>query len=216
MHIAPTIAVSLLLCCAPSALAATIVPVNATASDTFSFFGQYKQENLINGSGLSVGLHDSNFSNMWMTNLGVNQASILFDLGSTYRLDGANIWNYNFGNPAEFQSTILRGVKDFRLLASNDGVSFALAVEGRLAMGTGQPLAAQTFQLNAVGRYLRFEILTNYGQGTYAERDWNSGLSEVRFSGTAVPEPATWAMLIGGFALVGAASRRRKADVKYA
>jgi hypothetical protein len=209
-------AASLMLCCTPSALAATIVPVKVTASDTFSLFGQYKQENLINGSGLSVGLHDSNFANMWMTNLGVNQASILFDLGSTYRLDGANIWNYNFGNPAEFQSTILRGVKDFRLLASSSGVSFAPAIEGRLAIGTGQPLAAQTIQLNAVGRYLRFEILTNYGQGTYAEQDWNSGLSEVRFSGTAVPEPATWTMLLGGFAFVGAASRRKSTDVKYA
>ncbi len=31
------------------------------------------------------------------------------------------------------------------------------------------------------------------------------------FAGGAVPEPATWAMLIGGFGLVGAAARRRRA-----
>ena len=32
----------------------------------------------------------------------------------------------------------------------------------------------------------------------------------------AVPEPATWAMMIGGFALVGAGLRRRKAAVRFA
>jgi len=34
--------------------------------------------------------------------------------------------------------------------------------------------------------------------------------------GGAVPEPATWAMMIGGFALAGAAIRRRKATVSFA
>ena len=33
---------------------------------------------------------------------------------------------------------------------------------------------------------------------------------------TAVPEPATWAMMIGGFALIGAAMRRRSAPVQAA
>jgi hypothetical protein len=32
----------------------------------------------------------------------------------------------------------------------------------------------------------------------------------------AVPEPATWAMMIGGFALIGASMRRRKAAVSFA
>ena len=32
----------------------------------------------------------------------------------------------------------------------------------------------------------------------------------------AVPEPATWAMMIGGFALAGATLRRRKAAVRFA
>lgn len=198
------------------ALAATIAPVSATASDTFDLFGQYRPENLINGSGLSGGLHDSNFANMWMTNLGVNQASIVFDLGGTYRLDGASVWNYNFGNRAEFQSTILRGVKDFRLSASLDGSSYAELISARLAMGTGQPLAAQLFSLDGTARYVRLEILNNYGQGTYAERDWSSGLAEVRFSGTAVPEPAAWAMMIAGFGLVGGTIRRRSPKVVLA
>jgi len=36
-------------------------------------------------------------------------------------------------------------------------------------------------------------------------------VSEVRFSGTWVPEPATWAMMIAGFGLVGTTLRRRRA-----
>ena len=42
-------------------------------------------------------------------------------------------------------------------------------------------------------------------------------VSEVTFDGTAaIPEPATWAMMIGGFALAGAAMRRRKVAVSFA
>ncbi|KAB7649078.1 PEPxxWA-CTERM sorting domain-containing protein [Polymorphobacter fuscus] len=147
---------------------------------------------------------------MWMTDLGVNQATLLFDLGATYALKGATIWNYNFGNPAEFQSTILRGVKDYQLFGSTDGVNFSEMFSGTLALGTGQPLAGQVASFTGDARFVRLDILNNYGQGTYAEASWNAGLSEVRFAG-AVPEPMTWAMMVAGFGLTGAAMRRRAA-----
>jgi PEP-CTERM motif len=41
-------------------------------------------------------------------------------------------------------------------------------------------------------------------------------VSEVTFAGTAVPEPATWAMMIMGFGMVGAGMRRRATKVSYA
>jgi hypothetical protein len=63
---------------------------------------------------------------------------------------------------------------------------------------------------------VKLDILNNYGEGTYAERDWNSGLSEVQFTGNAVPEPASWALMIGGFGLAGAALRRRGTQVRFA
>ena len=44
------------------------------------------------------------------------------------------------------------------------------------------------------------------GQGNCCHETW-----VVRGTGGAVPEPASWAMLIAGFGLVGAAQRRRKA-----
>jgi len=43
-------------------------------------------------------------------------------------------------------------------------------------------------------------------------------LSEVSFAsnGAAAPEPATWALMLGGFGLTGAAMRRRAAKVRFA
>jgi hypothetical protein len=208
------IALAALALTSTAAGAAVITPVSATATSTFNN-GFYSPTKLIDGSGLSAGLHDNFFGNMWMTDLGVNQAQVTFDLGGLYRLDAATIWNYNFGNPAEFQSTILRGVKDLRVLTSQDGNTFSEIFSGRLAMGTGQPLPGQIFDLDGRARFVQIDILNNYGQGTYAERDWSSGLSEVRFEGTAVPEPATWAMMIIGFGVVGRMMRRRQGN-RYA
>jgi hypothetical protein len=36
------------------------------------------------------------------------------------------------------------------------------------------------------------------------------------FAGAAVPEPASWALMIAGFGLIGAASRRRRTTMTYA
>lgn len=42
----------------------------------------------------------------------------------------------------------------------------------------------------------------------------SNGILEVSFSvGNAVPEPATWALMIGGFGMVGVAARRRRTAV---
>ena len=57
-------------------------------------------------------------------------------------------------------------------------------------------------------------IIDNSPQDTGNLRSWSLTLDY----GTngAVPEPATWAMMILGFGLIGAAMRRRQAKVRYA
>jgi len=45
---------------------------------------------------------------------------------------------------------------------------------------------------------------------------WSLDITTDAVTGPAVPEPATWAMMIGGFALAGAAMRRRAATIAYA
>jgi len=62
------------------------------------------------------------------------------------------------------------------------------------------------------------------GAGTYtfrfAETDnqgfFQAGLDNVSITGGAVPEPASWALMLGGFGLVGGAMRRRRAAVSFA
>jgi hypothetical protein len=45
----------------------------------------------------------------------------------------------------------------------------------------------------------------------------NTGLDNISLTPfAAVPEPASWALMIGGFAVAGAAMRRRKASVSFA
>ena len=206
-----------LLSSASAVQADVITPVSVVASDTFDLFGQYKAENLINGSGLdSNGLHNRDFAAMWMTNLGVAQAQLTFDLGAEYQLGSADIWQYNFADPYPVNSshiinTVDRGVKDFAILISTDGVDYTEVFNGTMLRANGDPVAAQTFSFSGAARYVKFDIFNNYAEGTIYD-PYATGLSEVRFNSlAAVPEPASWAMMIGGFALAGYAMRRRAA-----
>jgi hypothetical protein len=201
---------------ASPAFAATITPVAVTASNTFPFWGEYNAENLIDGSGIVDGLHDDAYTNMWMTDQAVQAASLTFDLGAAYDLAAVDIWNYNYGDPG-FASLLDRGAKDFSVWLSADGVSYDQVFAGTLAQGTGELLAAQRFNLDGGARYVRLDLLNNYATDPYIPYT-ATGLSEVRFDGTlaAVPEPASWAMMIAGFGLTGAAMRRRTTRIAQA
>lgn len=52
--------------------------------------------------------------------------------------------------------------------------------------------------------------------GTFNFTGFSSGTLTVSEVAAAVPEPATWAMMIGGFALVGSTMRRRKTSLHFA
>ena len=62
--------------------------------------------------------------------------------------------------------------------------------------------------------YFADGIILRWGPNGY-----DVGLDNIRFdvraidSGSAVPEPATWAMMIAGFGLAGAGLRRRRASL---
>ena len=72
------------------AAAQTITPVDVTATSTLNT-GFYSPDHLIDGSGLSGGLHNADFGAMWASDLGVNQAQVTFDLGAVFNLQGADI-----------------------------------------------------------------------------------------------------------------------------
>ena len=76
----------------------------------------------------------------------------------------------------------------------------------------------------AGGSFAYFNNGTNFAALTQTDWDGASGFGlDVAFKadlsefavGNAVPEPATWAMMIVGFGAVGASMRRRKTSVKF-
>ena len=197
-------ATAVVLAFAAPAAAAVIQPVGVVASDTFR---TYNVENLINGSGLSGGKHDTNWQAMWQSTWDDVPHYLVFDLGQQVSLQSTSIWQY----AADFNFPWIetdRGVRDLGISISLDGLTFAPATDVVMerhfldAQNRKTPFAAQVFELTGDARYVRFDLNSNYGGA------W-TGLSEVRFSG-AIPEAATWAMMIMGFGMVGGAIRRRR------
>lgn len=152
--------------------------------------------------------HTSAFAgNEWFGNFGTTTAVVTYDLGSAQTIDRLALWNEESS-----------GIGLLSLLGSTDNVTFT-------ALGTYSPVdvpladyPAQVFSFAATSlRYLRFDMsgCPQPNPGSYQ----SCAIGEVAFrtAGIAVPEPASWAMMIGGLALVGGALRRRKAaSVRYA
>jgi hypothetical protein len=71
----------------------------------------------------------------------------------------------------------------------------------------------EAFKVSANGLY------QSPGDTSAYVNDWAIGAQYTNYAfliGGAVPEPATWGMMIGGLALVGASMRRRKVAVSFA
>jgi len=118
--------------------------------------------------------------------LGVNGVSGSFP-GSTAGV--GDVFFYTAGNGGGFE-----------VLDNADNAVSLIATEGpQLFSGAG---ASLTFREGTTA-------LTQYlGTGRYS--------LNIAAVGAAVPETATWAMMIGGFGMVGAAMRRRRTAVRYA
>lgn len=192
-----------------SVSATQITPVSVDASSSFR---TYQPQSLIDGSGLSGGLHDANFQNMWLSDnafLGVDPyfGVLTFDFGNTITLTSLRLWNYNY--PGDSGDAIQRGVQTFEVLYLS-GTDYLSLGSFNLAEGTGNPLPAQDFNLTAPVNTssLRLNLLTNYGDRDYI------GLSEVQFfsnptstnapptsPGPAVPEPSHALSLAAALAL---------------
>ena len=103
----------------------------------------------------------------------------------------ASVSSDGVGNP-------FRGFSSIALLGSSDGGATYSSIASTLLNPAGGPQTV-TFSFALItGQFFRFEGL-----------DLNGGARIIELDGFGVPEPATWALMILGVGLAGAALRRR-------
>jgi hypothetical protein len=116
----------------------------------------------------------------------------------------------DFVNPG---NSALDGYTTFFSIMNYDGTILATAYDALGAvLGTTQNYSgALTF--SGIGNISRVNLKSTDGDATTLDTLQFEAVIGVPAPGgpNAVPEPATWAMMIGGFAIVGASMRRRQA-----
>lgn len=187
---------------APAAQAATIVPVSAIGSS--SYIG-YADSNAID-QGLGAAVSD------WASNSQGAGSSLELNLGAVYRLTGAAVTDRvtSGGSNNGFVGGLFDFTTRYSLTAYTDS-SFTTAIGSAVIVNKANPTShsspADFLSTAALGgvkaEFVKYTVLATDGV--------NPGLSDINFTGTAVPEPATWGLMIAGLTLVGIASRRRTA-----
>ncbi|MEM6507472.1 MAG: PEP-CTERM sorting domain-containing protein [Planctomycetota bacterium] len=174
----------------------------------------------LDGVGYEVGVQNTHSSGLegvhWLstgTGFGINGITpqplptfIVYDLEGNYDLDSFTVWNYN---EAFSQS---RGANAVTVsVADSVGGTFtplAGITNFAIAPGNDTTLYGETFDLTSLAaaddvRLVRIDITSNYGAGESV-----TGLSEIRFGGTLIPEPSSLALLgLGGLFMC---QRRRR------
>ena len=125
--------------------------------------------------------------------------------GGTVTLDNSNS-NFTYLSGSAFQATATDIVFDYNAVGHMQWDNFGLAGDDALCFDT--PGAAFT----CIGNPPAETVVVN-GAFSHGPRSGRFVLGNA----VAVPEPATWAMMIGGFAMAGMAARRRtRASVTFA
>jgi hypothetical protein len=149
----------------------------------------------------------------YLYELTTSSAAVFTAINSNGRLS----WNYYFGYD-ENGPTGYHGGNDADRFLDTD--SFPKAVN-RGADGFYHYRLVETVYPDYFGDCRRYFQYNFCGIGPFAEVHWSSGFLysaqfstgsavDYRIKVTAIPEPAAWAMLIGGFGLLGAAVRKRR------
>ncbi|MBN8832151.1 MAG: PEP-CTERM sorting domain-containing protein [Sphingomonadales bacterium] len=137
--------------------------------------------------------------------LGANGASASVTTQTALQLA---IWELRY----EKQSDLF-DLRDDQFKVTSSGLSSYINAANALYADSGE-LAKGTYE---------FFVATSdgyYKESGKHKKTWVEGKQDLLFytftPANAVPEPATWAMMIGGFGLAGAAMRRRKTSVSFA
>lgn len=134
------------------------------------------------------------------------RSSIVFDLGQQMTLDHIDIFSL-LGGRFEVRANnyvAYNGYGGYQVTADSPVIG-----TGSFGADTGDSqgaLQAQSFALQP-GNFFR------YLEVTLVDPQYHMSVNEIRLFApdAAVPEPASWAMMVGGFGLIGGLARRRNA-----
>ena len=186
-----------------------IAPTSAVIDIGSPGFGSI--DNTFNQAGLSAGytsgvtnfnsyiasspIHTSTFACCeWFSNSPTTSAQVTYDFGSMVTIDALALWNEESSGIGRLTLSTPSNV-DFLTVSPFDN-----------------PLAsylAEVFTFSAVTtQFVTFKMsgCPQADPGSYP----SCAIGEVAFRTAGVPEPTTWALMIGGFGLAGAALRRRR------
>lgn len=152
--------------------------------------------------------HTVNFQGFeWFSNRGTTSAVVTYDLGSVMQIDRVALWNEEFA-----------GIGLLNLLTSTNGSTFTSL--GNFVPTDNPPVSTSVTDYGAdvfsfattMTRYVRFSM--SQCPQPNGNNYTSCSIGEVAFRTAtvngAVPEPATWALMLAGFGAVGGAMRRRR------
>ncbi len=189
-----------------AAQSATIVPVSATGSSSYPGYNDFFAIDQGAGSDTtdwaSFGEGANSFLNL--------------DLGAVYSLATAFVTDRvtSGGGNGGFVGGNFDFTTSYSLTAFTDA-TFTTAVGATYTFTKSAPVAPAVpaafldteSVAGLIGRYIQYKVVATNGS--------NPGLSNIAFESAplGVPEPATWGLMIVGFAMTGLAARRRTRTV---